>query len=331
MQQTRISQGLSYFNTFIDKFPTVHHLARAPIDAVLLVWQGLGYYSRARNMHQTAKIIVEQLHGVFPQSAQELQQLKGIGSYTAAAIASVCYNERIPAIDGNVNRVIARLFNIEDPIDKAFGKKQIEAYANLLIMEQNPGDFNQAMMDFGAMVCTPKQPACTECPLQTKCIAFCAGTHLSRPIKSIKTKVSERYFIYVLVSDGKHMLINKRKQNDIWNGLYELPLWEVQNETELQQWIQTKTFQELTTVESIEYIHEYKAPIHKLSHQNINARFIYIKCNKMPTAKQFQSIETNKIANYAFPRLIESYLVNQLTKYKNEVTRSKLTMYFTKI
>lgn len=315
LQQTRISQGLSYFINFTARFPTVQHLANAPIDEVLHAWQGLGYYSRARNMHQTAKIIVEKFHGVFPTSAKELQQLKGIGSYTAAAIASLCYNEKIPAIDGNVNRVISRLFDIETPIDKALGKKQIEAFANQLIENQNPGDFNQALMDFGSLICTPKQPVCNQCPVQQHCMAYIRQTQLNRPVKSVKTKISQRYFIYAFVTDGKQVFINKRTKNDIWKGLYELPLWEQTAQTTLEQWMETESFQKMISDTTLSVVHEYTAPVHKLSHQHLNARFVYIKCSKMPQSKHFVPINISDLMNYAFPRLLESYFLNQLPNY----------------
>ncbi len=316
MQQTRINQGLPYFNRFITLFPTVFALANAPIDSILLAWQGLGYYSRARNMHETAKFVVAKLNGIFPKTAKELQKLKGIGSYTAAAIASICFNELKPAIDGNVIRVISRIYNINLSVDRSEGKKLIELYANELIKNQNPGDFNQALMDFGATICTPSQPLCNNCPAAIHCEALHAKTVAIRPIKEAKTKVRQRFFIYACFTDGQNILINKRNKNDIWKGLYELPAWEFSRKTSIQEFLDSEIFPKLIPSKKMILTDIFQAPLHKLSHQTIDANFILVQCEQVPEIENSTLINYDSFKNYAFPKLIESYLTKYLPQIK---------------
>jgi len=226
LQQTRVEQGLPYFYRFIEKYPTVSDFAAAHEDEVLKLWQGLGYYSRGRNMLKTAQLVQEQYNGIFPTSYDELIRLKGIGEYTAAAIASFSANEIKAVVDGNVYRVLARYFGIYDAINSTGGKKAFQNIANDLINKKIPALHNQAMMEFGAMMCKPKNPACGICPVRTGCVAFTTNAINALPVKLKTVKVRERYFNYFLVTDGSTVLMNKRGDKDIWANMYDLPMIE---------------------------------------------------------------------------------------------------------
>ncbi len=230
LQQTRIDQGLPYFERFLAKYPTVHVLAGASEDDILKSWQGLGYYSRARNLHRTAKIVSEKYNGMFPDSAKELQQLPGIGPYTAAAIASICYGEHVPAIDGNAQRVLARVYGIDTPVNTPAGRNVISSLASELSDNTNPGDFNQALMDFGSMVCTKYKPACRECPFNENCTALRTRMVDQLPAKIPKNPLKNRHFHYHVIFKGPALFMEKRTGNDIWKGLYQLPLTETESE-----------------------------------------------------------------------------------------------------
>ena len=219
LQQTRVAQGYDYYLRFIEHFPNVFRLAEAQEDEVLKLWQGLGYYSRARNLHTAAKQIAAL--GRFPDNYTEIRKLKGIGEYTAAAICSFAYRQPYPVVDGNVYRVLSRIFGIDTPIDNNTGKKVFYALAEELMDKEEPHIYNSAIMDFGALQCTPKSPDCPICPFADSCIAFQNGTTGSLPVKSKKTAVTERYFVYVYLEDGRNILIRRRPSGDIWQGLYE--------------------------------------------------------------------------------------------------------------
>ena len=223
LQQTRVEQGLPYFNRFVEKYPNVNEFANADEGAILKLWQGLGYYSRGRNMLKTAKVIRDDYNGRFPDSYDQLIKLKGIGEYTAAAIASFAANEAKAVVDGNVYRVLARYFGIDEPINSTKGKKTFQELAARLINKQQPGLHNQAMMEFGAMLCKPKNPACGICPVRQGCYAFLHNAINSLPVKLNKIKVRERYFNYFLVLDGENILLNKRNDKGIWANMYDLP------------------------------------------------------------------------------------------------------------
>lgn len=230
LQQTRIAQGIEYYYRFMEKYPDIHTLAAATEDEILLLWQGLGYYSRARNMHAAAKKIVNFNDGVFPKNYHQLLKLPGVGPYTAAAVSSIAFNIPAAAVDGNVIRVIARFFGIEDPADDSKTIKQIYEIANELIDNQNPGMFNQALMDLGAMVCKPGKPSCDICPLANDCFARKNGLERHLPVKRPRTKQKDRFFhFFVLLVNKKGVkvfFIEKRKNNDIWKNLYQFPMVE---------------------------------------------------------------------------------------------------------
>lgn len=307
LQQTRISQGLPYFKKFIKKFPTVNKLANAKEDEVLLAWQGLGYYSRARNMHTTAKYIVGELNGIFPNSFKELIKLKGIGEYTAAAIASFCFDEAVPTIDGNVYRVITRLFDIDLPIDKSKGKKTVKNICETLIVNYLAKNINQALMDFGAMLCTPKNPKCSICPLLTKCLSKAENTVNKRPVKSKKISYHLRYFYYLYVYDNESVLIKKRSENDIWKGLYEFPLIETIKKVKFSSIECDDVFKNLTKKNKTKHIEFVEVKPHILTHQKIHTTFILLKTNKLEGCGYLR-IKKEDFNNYAFPTLITNFM-----------------------
>lgn len=227
LQQTRVTQGLPYYLKFIENFPTVHDLAKAEEETVLKLWQGLGYYSRARNLHTTAKYISFELGGNFPNNYTDLLQLKGVGEYTAAAIASISFNENIAVVDGNVFRVLARYFGIELDISQSKTKKEFQKVANDLLPKGKATVFNQAMMEFGARQCVPQNPDCENCVLNTSCFALQKNKIKELPIKTKKLKIKNRYLNYVVVKDkNEHFLIEQRTENGIWKNLYQFSLIE---------------------------------------------------------------------------------------------------------
>lgn len=225
-QQTRISQGMHFYLNFIKRFSNVDDLARADQDEILKYWQGLGYYSRARNLHYSAKYIVDKLHGVFPNNYMALLDLKGVGPYIAAEIASICFNEVVPAIDGNVQRVMARFFGVTQIADSHSGVMAIRKLAHKEISTSNPGDYNQALMDFGSAVCRPKNPDCKTCVLQPGCWAYQNDKVMFLPLKKKKKPIRNRFFNYLLCRQGNGILIHKRAGGDIWQGLFQPPLME---------------------------------------------------------------------------------------------------------
>lgn len=240
LQQTRVNQGLPYYLEFVSAFPTVKDLAIAPENTVLRLWQGLGYYSRARNLHRCAKVVEEKHNGRFPSTFEELLDLPGIGTYTAAAIASIAFNRKVAVVDGNVYRVLARIFGIATDISSTEGKRQFSELANQLISEQqNPGDHNQALMEFGATHCTPVNPKCGSCLFVKNCVAFDRGMISQLPVKVKKISKKTRYFFYFILRNGKKIAMKKRTGRDIWNGLYEFHLVEAESEKKLTQIVKT--------------------------------------------------------------------------------------------
>ena len=296
-QQTRISQGLAYYEKFAAKFPTPAALAAADEDEVLKLWQGLGYYSRARNLHAAAK----SMRGKFPTTYDGVRALKGVGDYTAAAICSMAYNMPYAVVDGNVYRVLARVFGIETPIDSAEGKKEFTALAQKLLDKNFPGDFNQAMMDFGALVCTPQAVKCGECPLAEMCVARRKNCVEKLPIKAQKTKVSERFFHYIYVEQGPFVWLHKRGAGDIWQNLYELPLVEMPRGGALKK---SPAWCGRAKVSAVG-----KPVKHVLSHRIIWARLY--KAVLPPAAKVpagFLRVKKSSLEKYAVPRLVQKLL-----------------------
>jgi A/G-specific adenine glycosylase len=275
LQQTRVAQGLPYFEAFISAFPTVFDLANASEEQVLKLWQGLGYYSRARNLHQTAQIIATNYKGSFPTTYNELLKLKGIGPYTAAAIASFSFDEAVPVVDGNVFRVLARYFGVETDISSHAAKKEFNQLAQEVMDVKQPALFNQAMMEFGSLQCVPANPNCETCIFNDSCVALQKKKVQLLPVKLKKTKVTTRYLNYLVLKDEKGLLlVQKRVAKGIWHNLYEFPLVETEEEIQVGHFY-SHDFQNLYFQNPIEEIvpFEEKSITHKLSHQNLIIRF----------------------------------------------------------
>ena len=306
LQQTRVAQGMAYFYRFTQAFPTVQHLAQATETEVLRLWQGLGYYSRARNMHKTAQIVAEQFGGVFPSDYPTLLALPGIGAYTAAAIASFASHAPYAVVDGNVYRVLARIFGIDTPIDSTTGKKLFNQLAQEQLDQTAPATYNQAMMDFGALQCTPKSPNCQACPFAEQCIAYRTHQTDILPIKSKKTAGRKRHFWYLDIWHQGHTYLQQRTQKDIWQGLYEpMLIEEPLSELELLQH---------PTVAALkgDIVHISPTYKHVLSHQIIEARFVKIHLTQENDLLQaMQKISDTELSNYPVSRLIERYRATQ--------------------
>lgn len=306
LQQTRVEQGLPYYLKFIKAFPTVNDLANAPQEKVLKLWQGLGYYSRARNLHETAIYISRELKGNFPGSFKELLKLKGVGDYTASAIASTCYKEPVAAVDGNVFRVLARYFNIDTPVNSGGAVKEFKNLSQELLGDEDPWIYNQAIMEFGATHCKPKNPLCATCPLSNGCLALKYQKIEQLPVKLKKGSIKNRYFNYIVfVSPKNTTLLEQRVGKGIWEGLYQFPLVETENpltETEFLNEVKFLKFKGSGSAKVTLYNEE--PIIHKLTHQHIHARFWIIKRTNLPG----EPVMRNKIKDYPVPVLIANFL-----------------------
>ncbi len=304
LQQTRIDQGMSYYESFITTYPTVFDLAAAKEEEVLKLWQGLGYYSRARNLHHTAIHIVENHNGIFPNTHNELLKLKGIGDYTASAISSICFDETQAVVDGNVYRVLSRVFGIKTPINSSAGAKEFKKLAQTLIDKNHPGEFNQALMEFGSTHCKPQNPFCGECIFNSECIAFNNGLVNELPVKTSKTKVRNRYFNYlVLLSEDEKTLLEKRTGNGIWRNLYQFPLLEKeQNATiDIQEVSNFITGVEIASLT----LYNEKPVVHKLSHQHLHIQFWIVNTR----SKMEEGIPISEINTYPVPIVIHNFIV----------------------
>ena len=309
LQQTRVAQGLPYYLAFTNAFPTVFDLANASEEQVLKLWQGLGYYSRARNLHATAQFIAYELKGKFPDNNKDLLKLKGIGDYTAAAIASFAFNEAVPVVDGNVFRVLSRYLNVETDISLASAKKDFAALAFELMPKNNPAIFNQAIMEFGALQCVPKNPNCEGCTFNSSCGALQMKKVQLLPFKSKKVKISHRYFNYlVLQDDDDNFIIEKRVQKDIWYNLYEFPLIESETEIDLDEiarLISDKYKSQYTIIAISD--NNLNGQIHKLTHQHLNIKFWKIKINGVFN----DGISLNKLVTFPFPIVIFNFMAKE--------------------
>ncbi len=310
LQQTRVAQGLPYYLSFIETFPTVFDLANANEEKVLKLWQGLGYYSRARNLHTTAKYVAHTLNGVFPSTYKELLELKGVGDYTASAIASICYKEPVPVVDGNVYRVLSRYFGIDTPINSTTGIKEFKKLAIELMDHDEPADYNQAIMEFGALQCKPKNPDCTKCPLNNGCEALKSKSIDVLPVKLKKLKIKKRYFNYLVFSiDDNQTIIQQRTGNGIWKGLYEFPLIE-SDVLDTDTIISNDVFQNIAYNKDYEITPYQDEPIvHKLSHQHLYTRFYIVKLKTSSKINGTQKIVNIKeIHNYPVPILLGNFI-----------------------
>jgi A/G-specific adenine glycosylase len=309
LQQTRVAQGMPYFLSFTAAFPTVFDLAKANEEQVLKLWQGLGYYSRARNLHKTAQYIAAELNGVFPSTYKDLLQLKGVGDYTAAAIASFSYNEAVPVVDGNVFRVLSRYFDIETDIAQASAKKEFAALAFELMPKDNPAIFNQAIMEFGALQCVPKNPDCSVCVFNESCSALQKKKIDQLPVKSKKLKVRNRYFNYLVLSDeNENTILNKRTAKGIWHNLYEFPLIETEQEESFEFVLNAvqKDFFLNNDIISIRACNE-KSIVHKLSHQHLYVKFWKLKIK----GKIENGINLEELKTYPFPIVIHNFIESE--------------------
>jgi A/G-specific adenine glycosylase len=309
LQQTRVEQGKPYFYRFLEKYPDVHHFAAAEEEEILKLWQGLGYYSRGRNMLKTAKMIAEEYDGIFPNNYEQLIKLKGIGAYTAAAIASFSANEAKAVVDGNVYRVLARYFGINEPINSRQGKQIFQAAANDLLNKQAPAQHNQAMMEFGALLCRPKNPACGVCPLRDGCYAFLNNLVAVLPVKLNTVKIRERYFNYFLITENENLLMNRRDDKDIWANMYDLPLFETGGMVSITEMITSAAVQEYFGADiKIEEISDVKK--HILTHQRLFVRFIKVQTKpiKLKPGWLYTSIEN--LEKLALPKVIFVFLKN---------------------
>lgn len=307
LQQTRVEQGLPYFNRFIKKYPDVGDFAAANEDEILKLWQGLGYYSRGRNMLKTARMVNELYGGKFPESYEELLKLKGIGEYTAAAVASFSANEAKAVVDGNVYRVIARYFGIDEPINSTKGKKLFQLTADELLDKQQPGLHNQAMMEFGATLCKPKNPDCSICPVRTGCYAYANNAVSILPVKLNKLKIRERYLNYFLVTDGDTILMNKRNEKDIWANMYDLPLIETPALLNIDEVVSKPEFREFFG-DSIKIDEITAVKKHVLTHQRLYVRLIKLKGLPSKIKDEWFFTPVGEMKKLAIPRIVFLFL-----------------------
>jgi A/G-specific adenine glycosylase len=306
LQQTRVDQGLQYYLKFKSAFPTIKHLAQAEEIEVLNLWKGLGYYSRARNLHATAKFIVDYHQGNFPSSYEEIIKLKGIGSYTAAAISSFAFGEPKAVLDGNVFRVLSRLFHIETPIDSTQGKKEFQALADELLDTKNPAEYNQAIMEFGAIQCSPNNPKCDQCPLDFMCEAKAKNSVKQLPVKIGRTKITEKYFVFQIIQNEGNVLLEKRVDSGIWKNMYQFPLIEFNDASEKMDFIQSRNFEFVST--------EVK---HVLSHQHLYCHFVVFKGLEDKRKNDQFWVNNVDISNYPVPRVIERYIEENYARIFN--------------
>jgi A/G-specific adenine glycosylase len=320
LQQTRVNQGLSYYNSFIQKFPEIKYLAGASEDEVLKMWQGLGYYSRARNLHRCAKEIMEKHHGKFPESYEEIRALPGIGDYTAAAIASFSFHLPYPVLDGNVYRFLSRYFGIRIPINTGAAKKEFYSILQNLIKDAGPHEFNQAIMEFGAIQCKPTSPDCAICPLQSSCYAFENNSVDQLPVKVNKQKIRNRYFYYLVIRNRDHLYLQKRTKKDIWQNLYEFPLIESKKKFKIDFILLADEWNNFFR-SSRPVLHSVsKETKHILSHQVLHTRFIELSLSErgFKQPDNWQKVDIGDVKNYAVPRLIDKYLKEHHEKYFRE-------------
>ncbi len=306
LQQTQIKQGLPYYEAFVTKYPTVFHLAEAEESDVLKLWQGLGYYSRARNLHATAIYIAKERKGVFPNTYKDLLRLKGVGDYTASAIASICFNEPTAVVDGNVYRALSRYFGIHTPINSTQGIKEFKTLATSLIDTNNPGDYNQAIMEFGATQCKPQNPDCSACPFNTSCMALQKGWIGLLPVKLNKTKVTTKYFNFlVFISSDKKTLFQKRATKGIWQNLYQFPLIESKSRLSQEDFKNHYLSSPHFTETPFEFsLYNDADIIHKLSHQHLHTKFWIIEVDKLPS----DAVDISKLKTFPTSILVSNFI-----------------------
>jgi A/G-specific adenine glycosylase len=307
LQQTRVEQGLRYYKKFVEKFSTIQELAAASDTKIYKLWEGLGYYSRCKNLIETARFISKNLKGLFPDNYENIKALKGVGSYTASAIASFAYNLPYAVIDGNVFRVLSRIFGVKKAIDSTEGKKYFTKLASELLDKMQAGIYNQALMDFGAVVCKPVNPQCTECVFRKYCYAYKNEAITKLPFKEKKIKVKNRWFYYIIMEYRSRVYIKQRTSNDIWKNLYEFVLIEPEKKTTMNRILELAIEKGIFSkkdhsVQSISFIQSQL-----LSHQKISGQFIKLKLRKAPYFPGSIAIFPSQLTRYAFPQFINTY------------------------
>lgn len=311
LQQTRVEQGLAYYNRFVAAFPTVQQLAAAPEQQVFKLWEGLGYYTRCKNLIATARYITGELNGIFPKGFENILALRGVGPYTAAAIASFAYNLPHAVLDGNVFRVLSRVFDVELPIDTTEGKKYFTSLAQQVLPKDKAGEYNQALMDFGATVCKP-QPECARCFFNAKCAAFALNKQAALPVKEKKLKTKVRWFHYIILQHGDAVAIRQRTEKDIWQQLYEVVLIEGD-----KKWDKAHVLQQLQKSYNIlpqqyEVISAAANTTQKLTHQTIHFSFIHLALQQPVRVNGFSFISKQALPQYPFPKTLQAFLHNNL-------------------
>ena len=307
LQQTRVEQGLPYFCRFLEKYPDVSSFAAADEHEILKLWQGLGYYSRGRNMLKTARMVQELYDGKFPETYKELIKLKGIGQYTAAAIASFSANEARAVVDGNVYRLIARYFGIYEPVNSTQGQKTFQFMADELLDRQQPGLHNQAMMEFGAIQCKPKNPDCNICPMRLGCYAFANNAVGALPGKLNKLKIRERFFNYFLIADGDTILMNKRGDKDIWANMYDLPMIETPSMVNLDELVSLEQVREFFG-NDVKIMEASVVKKHLLTHQRLYVRLIKLQGKPVKIKDDWFYTPVEEMKHLAIPRIVFLFL-----------------------
>lgn len=312
LQQTRVEQGRNYYLNFIKQYPTVFDLADAPEDEVMKLWEGLGYYSRCRNLLRAAKIIVEDYNGEYPSEINKLKSLPGVGPYTAAAIASFAFGLPYAVVDGNVIRVLSRFLGIKTAFDTSAGKHEFNSLADKLLDKQSPALYNQAIMDLGATVCTPKAAACHVCPLSKDCLAFKTNSVSAFPVKSKKIIKKKRFFLYFIPEYRGELYLRKRSGKDIWKGLHDFMLWEsscLPSEKEIE-----KKMNDLFPNHSPAFVSASPAFEQVLTHQHITAAFVHLRLRKPYKDDTFIRTHKSEIMKFSFPRLIHLFFEHEAAK-----------------
>ncbi len=313
LQQTRVEQGLPYYLKFKTRFPNVKSLAKAKEDKVLKLWQGLGYYTRARNLHHTAKYIHQQLNGKFPDKFEAIRKLKGVGDYTAAAISSFAFDLPYPVVDGNVYRVLSRIFGIKTPVDSPKGRRAFRQLAERLIDKKLPANYNQAIMDFGAIQCVPKNPNCGRCPFKKNCYALKNKLIAKLPVKEKKLVKKQRYFHYIVINDNGSIYLTKRKGKDIWKNLYEFPMIEGEDILSLKKLKLTRFWQNLFEDSELIVVKESGSFSQTLTHQKIQGLFLEVSVSKgLRVSNDLIKVAPHKFGDYAFPGVVRKYLESKL-------------------
>lgn len=311
LQQTRVEQGLAYYQRFLERFPDIRSLANAEEEEVMKIWQGLGYYSRARNMHHSARTIIHESHAEFPASYEELKKMKGIGDYSASAISSIVSGEPHPVVDGNVLRVIARFKGIREPVNNTAARKKIKEILAGYIDHEQAGNFNQAVMELGALVCKPKQPLCDKCPLSSDCVAFNQDLVSQLPVLAKSASSKTRYFNYLIIlsksGQENYIWLKKRTGNDIWKNLYDFPLVETEKTCSTEELVNDPQWKKITGYHQVIIYPGLHPARHVLTHRVLMVKFICISCDDF-SHPEFIKVHLQEFHKYPVPRLIENIL-----------------------